>query len=330
MNLIKHNCMLIRSVLGNYGTDIVVLQVGYGIVSLVTIVVNIMLIQILIKRKKNKIDYLFLILTCSDLVVGSATLPLFITLFVTKIDEGHYCNIFLAVQFFLYCPVTFSWLMTMVIAADRYFVIMKPRFHLKYMNDKAVLFYVCGCLGFSIAVALWKMLAVELSHNLVDSLFATVKGVLETLLIFVTASLYIHLLIYLRQQAKRMQDNRLGTVRKRSYHIQTTKTVALIFLCMACCNMTEVVGYLIHSKFVRITDKITLRNVIFWLLLPLLLNSSCNAIILLCRSRKLNIKRSVTSSCYGGTFNTRTTVTCLHSASSNKLAVVISSELAAP
>ena len=329
MNLIKHNCMLIRNVLGNYGTDIVVLQVAYGIVSLVTIVVNIMLIRILIKRKKNKIDYLFLILTCSDIVVGSATLPLFVTLFVTKIDEAHYCNILLAVQFFLYCPVTFSWLMTMVIAADRYFVIMRPRFHLKYMNNKAVLFYVCSCFCFTVAVALWKMLAVELSDKLVDSLFATVKGVLETLLIFVTASLYIHLLIYVRKQAKRMQGSRIERNPKKSYSMRTTKTVALLFLCMACCNMTEVVGYLIHSKFIRLTDKITLRNVIFWLLLPLLSNSSCNAIILLCRSRKLNIKTSVPTLCYGGKFNKMTAVTCLNRRKSYKLAVVTSSELAA-
>ena len=295
MNLSYHNCMMVRNVFLQHGIDILFLQLTYGLSALMIIIANILLIRMLLRQEMNKVNILFLILSCSDLIVGTGTIPLLTSWFFTEIDERVYCKMFPIGQFFLYCPVIFSWIMTIIIAIDRYLVITKPLLHAKYMGHRALWFYVSFSFVFSFAVALWKILAVKLTANLIESTFAAFKGLVEITFIVITASLYIHLLIFVRRRARIMAGSRHEHSGQKSYSARTTKTIALVFVCLVCCNLTELCGYVYYVHLDHTLEPELLRNLVFWLLLPLLLNSFFNAVIVMSRSAKLKTKHNAVS-----------------------------------
>ena len=272
---------MLRNLFKTEGVDIILLKVGYGLLALLTFIANIVVIKKLVMQKrKTRTTKLFIVLSASDVVVASVTIPMAMLLFYTCIPEDHYCKLVPVIIYFIFAPFKFSWMVTIIIAIDRVLIITRRRIHSKYITNK----FICVILAVSFCLAnclsIWNLFTVKYSQKILENNpFNITLSVLEICLISIMMALYIYLLSYVRKKSKIMKRNR---VTNQSYASRTTVTTVLVLFTLFICNITYLCGitYVIWSK----TDEhIVTRNAIFWPMLALYMNSFLNAVIMLFR-----------------------------------------------
>ena len=279
------NCLMLRNLFKTEGIDKMLLKIGYGVLSVLILAVNVAVIKsLLTQRRKKRTCKLFILLSVSDVVVGAVTIPLAMLLFYTYIPEDTYCKLVPVIIYFIYAPFKFSWLTTILIAVDRVLMITQRNLHLKYMTDKMICIIVIFNFCAANSIALWHLLSVKYSTKILEqNAFNITLSVLEMCLILVTTMLYIYLLWYVRKKCKIMECNRITN--ERRYGRGTTQTTANVFVCLVVCNLTQLLG-LIFVTWSKTKSNIIIRNAIFWPTLALYMNSFLNAVILMHRGRK--------------------------------------------
>ena len=231
------------------------------------------------KQRKNTINLSFIILSCSDLVIGAVTLPLIIL--QEFVEYRHYCQIrvitYASMGFTL-----FSWDMTLIIAIDRYLNVKRPTLQAKYITRKIIysftfinIIYVCGTVFIFIFVT-----------RIVSAIFNVFKVIVTGLILII----YIHLMIIVRQKAMVMKGNRHEYNQKSNFGNRTTKTILLLLIC----ELITLLPYITVSFYIK-RNKIKhtqfIHNLIYGSYLIMLSNSFFNAIILICRSTNLQKTR---------------------------------------
>ena len=285
-NNTHYNCMITRKLFHEPGTDKLLLFILYGISAIITVAVNILLIRTLLNGRKSMQNNLFVILCISDVCVGSITLPLTMVLF-TKINENIYCILYPIIIFFFWVPTTFSWNMTIIIAIDRYLIITKPALHSKYMTSKVLCFSIFISFLSSVLFAFWYIFTKKTSGHLAENNnCVTVFESMELCEILIVTALYTHLVMFVHKEAKKMADSRHVNNKRKHFSVRMAKTIALILLCLALCNVSQLIGtmYVKHSGN---RNAVVVRSVTFSAHLIVSLNSFFNAVILMTRSRKL-------------------------------------------
>ena len=257
----------------------VTIPIACGFIAILIIVANIRLIRLLIKQRKNTINLSFIILSCSDIFIGAVTLPLIIL--QELVEYRHYCQI----RVMLYASMGFaffSWNMTLIIAIDRYLIVTRPTLQAKYITRKIIysfafinIIYVCGTIFISFFVTRTVFAIIEVFKLIVTGLIVTI---------------YIHLIIIVRQKAMVMKRRRHKYNQTSNFGNRTTKTILLLLIC----ELITLLPYITLSFYIQI-NKIKhtqfIHYLTYWTYLIILANSFFNAIILICRSTNLQKTR---------------------------------------
>ena len=285
------NCMTFRTIFKEEKSKLIYLKIAYALSIVLTLAANIKVITTLSRqKKKTRSTKLFLLLSASDLMVGCITIPLTMVLFYTDISEHVYCKLVPLIVYFIYAPVNFSWTTTIVIALDRVLMVTKNHLHYKYMTKKVICMILISNFCMANGMSLWNLFTVKFSKKILDiNPFNITISVLEICFICLTAVFYLYLLWFVRRQSKVMDHNRI-TDTKESYSSRTTRTTIYVFICLVVCNFTQLFG-MIYVIWTNTENSINVRNIIFWTLLSLYLNSFLNATILILRGLNTGKKK---------------------------------------
>ena len=133
-------------ILHNHSVDLLILQI-YTIFTALAIVTSnsVLLYKLSKKKQKTRTDKIFIILSCSDIGVGSFSIPL-ISLQLFICDHGFVYAMFPLVWYFSGSfPYIFSWTSTIIITLDRALILTKAHVHKKYITMKVLigLLYFC-------------------------------------------------------------------------------------------------------------------------------------------------------------------------------------------
>ena len=141
------------------------LQIYFIITALaITIWNSTLLGKLFKKRSKTSADRIFIILSCSDIGVGifsiqTVSIPLF--KWEIKINALDYIHCFLWI--FPACfPYGFSWMLIVIIALDRVFVITKGQMYKQYITMKTLYWIITVCLVLILAT----VIPASLKHDL--------------------------------------------------------------------------------------------------------------------------------------------------------------------
>ena len=107
------------------------------IILLIAVSNGLLLYALLKKKQKTRADKLFIILSASDICVGSISLPISsLSLIIT--DFGTFCKISPCLTFFFYFPYVFSWTIVVTISVDRVLMITKRHIYGKFVTMKVL------------------------------------------------------------------------------------------------------------------------------------------------------------------------------------------------
>lgn len=260
--------------------------------AIVITVANGALIRSLYKQERSRTNKMFIALSISDVTIGIVSIPL--TIF-TLSQYGEYvphCFVFTVFFFFQYFPFIFSWLMTIIITAERSLVVMKPAFHLKY-GKKIFNISILLALILNFMFASWQAVNNHIfrktagansgkNNNLTTSidLVSIIGMIAESLLLLFMCFLQLYLMFFVRRQYQKMKENRHSANRFGS---KVTKTIGLMFVSLLLCNAPHTVGVLcfVSGYTVDLVEMLYYYHVAIDMLYA---NSFFNAIIILTRS----------------------------------------------
>ena len=203
---VKSNCEIHYELIKTPHIYRLTIPIAYGFVAILIIVANIRLIRLLIKQRKNTINLSFIILSCSDLFIGAVTIPLM--LLEEFVEYKYYCQIreitYASMGFAL-----FSWNMTLIIAIDRYLIVTRPTLQAKYITRKIIYFFTFINIIYVFGTIFIFIFATRMVCAIIEVFKVIVTGLILTI--------YIHLVIVVRQKAMVMKGRRHGYNQKSNF-----------------------------------------------------------------------------------------------------------------
>ncbi|XP_057312433.1 CX3C chemokine receptor 1-like [Hydractinia symbiolongicarpus] len=256
---------------------------AYTLVSVLTFVLNAVVIKTLLKRKRAKSDNLFLILSISDFLVGAVALPVLSLEFI--VNDKLNCLIQPWIATFSIFPFSFSWVLTILISIDRYVAILLPRIH--RLCKETNFTYKCVILVFFFVVSFataygWKkkeemsLLSNPETHV---NIFTIAIPLMELVFLIFTSFLHLHLYISVRRKTRKMDASRHTNSNSQR---KLTITITLMFFCAVILN----IPLFVFSFYELFTSRSTWKPVVMyrgrkWTMLITFTNSFCNSIILM-------------------------------------------------
>ena len=208
----------LKSLFHNHPVDALMLQIYFIITALaITISNSALLGKLFRKGSKTRAHRIFIILSCSDIGVGIFSIPMVsIPLFKwkIKINALDYTHCFLWI--FPACfPYSFSWMLIVIIAFDRVFVITKGQMYKQYiiMKTKHDLFK-------------------QHLHVIIYVVYLT-----ELLFIFITLVAYMYLFHFVQSKSGTIASRRHGGA---DLNKKLTLIVAYTYLCLLLFTLPQV------------------------------------------------------------------------------------------
>ena len=259
----------------------------YSLLAIFIIVSNITLMVVLFKinTKLTRFDWLFLLLSTSDLMVGLILMPLQIYLIhkndsITCIEVG--------VKIIVNCfTATFSGLITCLIANDRYIFMTKKKFHKQHMTSRnmmaiiSVLFIICVA---------WAIVGLQISTQGSDStksLYFLCFSFFEGFILIEVVTVNIRLYLFLERVKKTSHDNINSRCRYRS---RVNRTILIISTFIVIAYTPSILGFLIGSSKSLVNNSVYSSSsnwIVPWILLPTFLNAGINSTIFMSRNNKV-------------------------------------------
>ncbi|XP_057316808.1 uncharacterized protein LOC130657828 [Hydractinia symbiolongicarpus] len=272
-------------------------RICFPLLAVFIVIFNFYVVAILLKKKhRHRIDNEFLVLSISDLLVGLISVP-FYSLHFYDISQVILCTLYPIMTSVTIFPFAFSWSMTVVISCERYFVIIWPAFHRRYIKNAYaypflfVLLFTTTCMGVFLGWTVYK----EVNSTVIymgiykedrwPTPFEFVQIILEIMIFLVVLTLNLKMYLYVKILSKRMNSSRQYSERTSR---RLTITVIHIFFCLSFCNIPQLVT-IILEWFGIVKASSALYHLRSWSMLTLYSNSFLNSIILM-RSSKFRSK----------------------------------------
>ena len=280
-------CARLKLWFGNKDFNVFLLAFFYSVISVVIVVSNgLLLYKLLKKKKKTRADKLFVILSASDICVGSISLPVSsLPLIIT--DFEFLCKISPCLTFFFYFPYIFSWTMVIIISVDRVLMITKRHIYGKFVTMKVLYSVMTFLLLKDILSAMFMSFYIDvLDFN--NKFIQYSQLFIESFFISVTVISYLCLLYYVRSRSRKIGASK-HTANKNEKRL--TKTVMVIFICLVIFTIPQFVGVIL-TFYLDVSNATTKRNIVYWNAIVLYSNSAANAIILLINFQRPNQKQA--------------------------------------
>ena len=268
----------------------VTFEVAVFIISLTIVFTSCLVIQSIVKMQgeRSRSDLLFFALSLSDVIVGLFTVPMngIYWYFIVKISVVPEI-LSVAYTFWGDFPYYFSYLITVVIAVDRIFIIRFYQKYKKLIKPKALTGIVIVLFLFTItysSVCAHFMRRENQNSHLLKSLgfgyyIISLASASIVLLVYTSVSLF------LLGCTNKKEPNRHGD-RKHTENGVTT-TIMCIFISQCICTFPYSIFWMLPTSFLMQV------NAAPWL--SLLRNSQCfcNSIIFLCNKKKQRIYKEI-------------------------------------
>ena len=288
-NLYTNNsrCARLRLWFGNKDFGVFLLALFYSVISVIIVVSNgLLLYKLLKKKQKTRVDKLFIILSASDICVGSISVPVSsLPLIITDIET--LCKISPCLTFFLYFPYLFSWTMVIIISVDRVLMITKRYIYGKFVTMKVLYSVMIFLLLKDILSAIFMSLYINLL-DFSNKFIQYSQLFVESFFISVTVISYLYLLYYVRSRSRKIGAFK-HTANQNEKRL--TKTVIVIFMCLVIFTIPHFVGVILAFYF-DVSNTATMRNIVYWSGIALYSNLAANAIILLINFQGPNQKQT--------------------------------------
>lgn len=254
------------------------------------VISNTLLLCSLVNQKRNRTNIMFIILSASDLLVGLLSLPLRFLFFIGVLQEESR----MLEAFFDIGPPAFSWVMTIIISAERCVVVTHPRLHEKFGK---FFFNILIIISFIVVLSasIHKMNVGYWSDNFSQCLanfkeittWYTFQIAIEFFLFSTAGLLQLYLLYHIKKKFRALENNRHSA---SDHGTRVTKSIRLLFLCLVVCYVPHIGAYTIMKfRLIHITSGVYYFYFDNMAVFFVYFNSLFNSIILLTRST--NIKR---------------------------------------
>ena len=224
------------------------------------------------QRRKVRATNLFIIQSITDISVGLFSLPL-VAWEVFKIPRTVGCSVPCELLIiFHYFPHIFSWMLTIVIAIDRWLVVTKGSKYKNVVTTRTLLKILMVLFFFTAGLSV-----LQLAFTL--NVLTIMKVVIEITLILVTVALYLHLLHFVGKRTKRVKPHSGINFSKR-----LTKTIAWIFFCQVFLTAPQLVYFFIlvpYGTVENLTSRLKAKLIFRWMLVLRYSNCFTNALLLL-------------------------------------------------
>lgn len=280
-------CARLKLWFGNKDFNVFLLAFFYSVISVVIVVSNgLLLYKLLKKKKKTRADKLFVILSASDICVGSISLPVSsLPLIIT--DFEFLCKISPCLTFFFYFPYIFSWTMVIIISVDRVLMITKRHIYGKFVKMKVLYSVMTFLLLKDILSAMFMSFYIDVL-DFSNKFIQYSQLFIESFFISVTVISYLYLLYYVRSRSRKIGAFK-HTANQNEKRL--TKTVIVIFICLVIFTIPQFLGVIV-TFYLDVSNATTKRNIVYWNAIVLYSNSAANAIILLINFQGPNQKQA--------------------------------------
>ena len=247
--------------------------------------------QIHNKKKKTRADEMFLILMISDITVAIISMPALGVLsplwneLLTESANGSKIP-FAATAFCFEVPYTFSYMVTVIIAVDRLFIITQHRRYERIITRKRLKCIVACTLTFVIVYGIVNSYVLPQASN--DEVTGHMrKGYLifNTVTMWVIFSAYIYILFFVKSRSNALKQSKHGKVNKSK---KLSKTIFYIFTFQIIC----ILPYLIMHMMIEFSVVFPVLLVAPWLALMRNTQGFCDGLILL-RNQKDQKEKTV-------------------------------------
>ena len=223
-------------------------------------------------RKKVRVTNLFIIQSITDISVGLFSLPL-VAWEVFKIPRTVGCSVPCEILIvFHYFPYIFSWMLTIVIAIDRWLVVTKGLKYKITITTRKLLKILMVLFLFTAGLSVLQF-AFTLNVRTI------MKVVIEITLILVTIASYLHLLHFVRKKSKR--ERPYGGI---NFSSRLTKTIVWIFFCQVFLTAPQLVYFFVlipYGSLTNLTSRMKAKLLFRWMLVLRYSNCFTNALLLL-------------------------------------------------
>lgn len=267
--------------------NIVALTIIYACLIPFVICSNVLQIVGIIKTKRNKFtssQILFLILSASDLTLGTIQLPLQISLL--QIVGRISCLQSQIRVFWLALPICLSGNIILLISIDRYLLIVKNALYKYIVNNRNLIIAIVSAVILALTWAIWYAIQSNTTNLSLAAVYFICLSLYE--LIVLTAALFLNVSIvhkiteiYQRSSIKRRTDRNL------------TNTIVLITAALIVTYSPSIICFSIAAYiFWASKDPHTIGTISFalvWAMIPAQLNSGLNATIYISRNKTIKM-----------------------------------------
>ena len=269
-----------RLLFQNHSVDILTLQIYCIFTGLAIIISNCILLHKLFnKSTKTRADKVFIILSCSDTIVGLFSVPIIsLPLFIRDFDTLGFM-MFLIWNFSAYFPYFFSWALIIIIAIDRVLIITKGYIYTKYVTMKVLYRIIIFCLIFILVIVITTIMEKIMGFN--SRIMIYVQLVLEICFIIITVVAYIYLFFFVRSNSRKIANERHGGV---NFNKNLMMTVTYTYICLLFFTLPHFIfSALLHNNAIQYS-RISV-NLLYWAIILPYSNSYANAFIILYYNR---------------------------------------------
>ena len=250
------------------------LKVIYCLTSAAIIIVNsILLWRLAFRLKKTRSNILFIFLSISDIFVAVISIPILALALFKPNTKGCVTSCYTLILF-NYFPYRYSWVLTVAIALDRYFVVTNKHKYEKLLSKKRVIALAIVLLILEAGLSFFYA-SIDTQTRLISLV------ILEVLCIIMTISSYFNLLRYVRTNIKNTTRSQR---KKNSANTRLTRVIAYIFFCQVLLTLPQCVGLvysLISNEEVSLRGLTNQRIRTRWMTILRFQNSYLNVCILL-------------------------------------------------
>ena len=262
---------------GDSITSLVVFEVATALSAIMIIITSgLVLRHIYGKFRRSRADLLFIILSISDIGVGSLSQTI---LGISRICiYKDFCKIGV-LGFFVFFPYIFSFIVTTVVAIDRLFFVTKQHNYTDLITKRRLACILAFFFAISIGHCTWLTYEFRADRQVLVPLFIYFVSNLALSILIIGA--YIFILCFAYRRSKTVSDCKSNGNRDFK---RLTKTIMFIFVSQVIFNFPH--QLVVLGPIFKILDQVQRRDIIIWTFMLRNNSSLFNGVILLLHERR--------------------------------------------
>ena len=264
-----------------YSGDSITLLVVFEVVTalsaiMIIITSGLVLRHIYGKFRRSRADLLFIILSISDIGVGSLSQTILAIKRMWIYKDFRKIEVLDYATFFVFFPCVFSFVVTTVVAIDRLFLVTKQHSYTNFITKRRLACILAFFFAISVGYCTWftnEFLADKqaMEHLIIHIVFDFALSVM-------IIGAYIFILCFAYRRSKTVSHCKSNGNRDFK---RLTKTIMFIFVSQVIFSFPH--QFFVFVEVLEILEQTLPKGIVFWILMLRNNSSLCNGVILLLR-----------------------------------------------